>query len=211
MSDKDNCQLYIISPPIIKDLNQFVDDFAAHAESTKVACIQIRLKNQNDDFITQTIEQLKPVCKETDTALIINDRPDICLSENCDGVHLGENDMAYTDARNLLGEDFIIGVTCGASVHKAMHLSEAGADYVAFGSVYPTKTKQVAASAPLELISNWSTVTNIPTVAIGGITVANCKPVIESGANFLAICSGIWDHSQGPKKAINTFIHHLSE
>jgi thiamine-phosphate pyrophosphorylase len=211
VSVKQDCQLYIITPPTIPNIAQFMIEFAAIASFKEVACVQLRLIDKDDGFTSECISELKPLCKQTGTALIINDRPDLCLSLKCDGVHLGENDMPYKDARKLLGEEFIIGVTCGASNHKAMNLAESGADYVAFGSVYPSGTKKTAVNAPLDLIANWSNTTNVPSIAIGGITVYNCRAVIETGADFLAVCGGVWDHPNGPKDAVEAFAKQFSE
>ncbi len=124
---------------------------------------------------------------------------------DCDGVHVGQDDMPYAEARRIVGPERQIGVTCKASRDLAMTAAEAGADYVAFGAFFPSKTKTVATPASLEIIEWCSELFGIPCVAIGGITVDNCKPVIAAGADFLAVAGGVWNHTDGPQAAVRAF------
>jgi thiamine-phosphate pyrophosphorylase len=118
--------------------------------------------------------------------------------------------MPYAEARRIVGPDRQIGVTCKASRDLAMTAGEAGADYVAFGAFFPSSTKIVTTPASLEIIEWWSELFEIPCVAIGGITVENCKPVIAAGADFLAVAGGIWNYKDGPKAAVRAFNEILS-
>ncbi len=108
-------------------------------------------------------------------------------------------------ARRLMGPDRIVGVTCHDSRHLAMDAAEAGADYVAFGAFFPTGTKAPKTRAPLELLTDWSQSTVVPCVAIGGITVDNAPALIAAGADFLAVCAGVWDYQGGPADAVKAF------
>jgi thiamine-phosphate pyrophosphorylase len=138
------------------------------------------------------------------TAFILNDRPDLAAELGCDGVHVGQEDASYAEARAALPGG-IVGVTCHDSRHLAMEAGDAGADYVAFGAFFPTQTKDPKTSADPEILRWWSETTIIPCVAIGGITVANAPALIEAGADFLAVSAGVWEHADGPESAVRAF------
>jgi thiamine-phosphate pyrophosphorylase len=156
--------------------------------------------------VRRAAERLMPVCTRRDVAFILNDRPDLALECGADGVHVGQEDAGYEEARRLLGPERIVGVTCHASRHLAMEAAEAGADYVAFGAFFPSATKaSPAGKADVSLIAWWSQIMTVPSVAIGGITVENCAPLVEAGADFLAVVSGVWDYPRGPAQAVRDF------
>jgi thiamine-phosphate pyrophosphorylase len=113
--------------------------------------------------------------------------------------------MPYDQARQLMGDERIVGVTCHDSRHLAMVAAEAGADYVAFGAFFPTTTKDAAYRADPDLLSWWQALFTVPCVAIGGITAANCRPLIAAGADFLAVSSGVWDDPRGAAAAVREF------
>ncbi len=149
---------------------------------------------------------LQPIAQGRGVAFIMNDRPDLAAELDCDGVHVGEEDMPYAEARRLLGPDRIVGVTCGDSRHRAVTAAEAGADYVAFGAFFPSMTKAGAKyRARPEVLADWSQTTIVPCVAIGGITQENCGPLVEAGADFLAVIGAIWSHPRGPRAAVGEF------
>jgi thiamine-phosphate pyrophosphorylase len=198
------CRLYLITPPRI-DLERFRDHLIAALEAGDVACLQLRLKDAADDAILRAADALGKICRRHDVAFIINDRPDLAVKADADGVHIGQEDMSCAEARRIMGPDRIVGVTCHASRHLAIVAAEAGADYVAFGAFYPTDTKPAKTRAELELLTWWSEIATVPAVAIGGLTVANCAPVVEAGADFLAVVSGVWDHAEGPAAAVRAF------
>jgi thiamine-phosphate pyrophosphorylase len=143
-------------------------------------------------------------------AVILNDRPDLAAELGCDGVHIGQEDAPYAEARRLLGSDRTVGVTCHDSLHLAMEAAEAGADYVAFGAVFPTGTKDAKTRAELDLITGWSTDMLSPCVAIGGITAANAREVARAGADFLAVSAGVWSDPDGPAVAVRALNHEIS-
>ncbi len=149
---------------------------------------------------------LQPITQAHDVAFIMNDRPDLAAELGCDGVHVGEEDMPYAEARRLVGPDGIVGVTCGNSRDRAIAAAEAGADYVAFGAFFPSPTKGGAKHrATLDTLRDWSETTVVPCCAIGGITQENCGPLVEAGADFLAVISAIWSHPAGPRAAVAQF------
>lgn len=200
MSD---CRLYLISPPRIAP-KDFADVLKEAFGGGDVASFQLRLKDVSDDEIRRATDILRPIVQANGTAFILNDRPDLAAELGCDGVHVGQEDMPYAEARRLLPNG-IVGVTCHDSRHLAMEAGEAGADYVAFGAFFPTKTKDPKASADIELLRWWAEMMVVPVVAIGGITVANAPALVEAGTDFLAVAAGVWEHPDGPRAAVGAF------
>lgn len=198
------CRLYLITPPAFA-LDAFAEALARALGAGDVACLQLRLKDAPDDEVRRAAERLMPLTQEHDVAFLINDRPDLAAELGADGCHVGQEDAAYAEARRLVGADRIVGVTCHASRHLAMEAAEAGADYVAFGAFFPTDSKDAKTRAPLEILEWWSQLFETPCVAIGGITVANCRPLVEAGADFLSVISGVWDYAEGPAAAVRAF------
>jgi thiamine-phosphate pyrophosphorylase len=203
--DEATTRLYLITPPAF-DLDKFAKDFEDALAGGDVACLQLRLKDVADDVVRRAGAVLQPIAQAHDVAFIMNDRPDLAAELGCDGVHVGEEDMPYAEARRLMGPDRIVGVTCGASRDRAITAAEAGADYVAFGAFFPSPTKGGAKyRASPEVLQDWSETTVVPCCAIGGITQENCGPLIEAGADFLAVISSIWSYPQGPRAAVADF------
>ena len=200
----NDCRLYLISPPRLapKDFSEVLKRALAGGD---VASFQLRLKDVSDDEIRRTADILRPVVQAAGTAFILNDRPDLAAELGCDGVHVGQEDASYAQARAAMGPDRIVGVTCHDSRHLAMEAAEAGADYVAFGAFFPTATKEPKTRADTELLRWWSELMVVPCVAIGGITVANAPALVEAGADFLAVSAGVWEHPDGPEAAVRTF------
>ncbi|HET7086893.1 MAG TPA: thiamine phosphate synthase [Rhizomicrobium sp.] len=200
MSD---CRLYLVSPPKLSAAN-FLGPLKEALKGGDVASFQLRLKHAGDDEIRRAVDALRPVVQAHGTAFILNDRPDLAAELGCDGVHVGQEDASYGEARAALPNG-IVGVTCHDSRHLAMEAAEAGADYVAFGAFFPTKTKEPKTAADVELLRWWSEIMVVPCVAIGGITTANAPALIEAGADFLAVSAGVWEHAQGPEAAVRAF------
>jgi thiamine-phosphate pyrophosphorylase len=201
---KTNCRLYLITPPRLEP-RAFAETFKRALSGGDVASLQLRLKDVSDDDIVRAGDLLLPIAQRANVALIVNDRPDLAYKIGADGVHVGQEDASYADAREFLGRDRIIGVTCHNSRHLAIAAAEAGADYVAFGAFYPTTTKEPKTRAEPDLLEWWSDMMVVPCVAIGGITVENAPPLIEAGADFLAVASGVWDYPEGPAAAVRAF------
>jgi thiamine-phosphate pyrophosphorylase len=197
-------RLYLITPPAL-DPDRFANDLQDALAGGDVASLQLRLKDVEDDAVRRATQILRPIAQDRGVAFIMNDRPDLAAELDCDGVHVGEEDMPYAEARRLLGPDRIVGVTCGASRDRAITAAEAGADYVAFGAFFPSATKAAKHHANPELLRDWSETTVVPCCAIGGITQRNCEPLVEAGADFLAVISAIWSHPKGPRTATREF------
>ena len=205
VSDEDpGCQLYLITPPAF-DPAAFAGDLKAALDGGPAACLQLRLKDAPDDAVRRAAEILMPVCHGYDVAFLVNDRPDLAHELGADGVHIGQEDAGYAEARSVVGADATVGVTCHDSLHLAMEAAEAGADYVAFGAFFATRTKAPKSQAAPETLESWSAATVVPCVAIGGITVENCRPLVRAGADFLAVVGGVWDHPGGPAAAVREF------
>jgi thiamine-phosphate pyrophosphorylase len=200
MSD---CRLYLISPPRIAP-QDFATVLKEALKGGDIASFQLRLKETSDDEIRRATDILRPIVQASGAAFILNDRPDLAAELGCDGVHVGQEDASYADARKAMPNG-IVGVTCHDSRHLAMEAGEAGADYVAFGAFFPTQTKEPKSRADIELLRWWSQMMVVPVVAIGGITVANAPALVEAGADFLAVAGGVWEHPDGAQAAVQAF------
>jgi thiamine-phosphate pyrophosphorylase len=194
------CRLYLITPPRID--GRFGETLRRALGAGDVACVQLRLKDVSDSEILRAGETLMPIVQQAGAAFIVNDRPDLARTLGADGVHVGQDDAPYADARAMLGPKAIVGVTCHNSRHLAMEAAEAGADYVAFGAFFPTTTKTPKTQAEPALLTWWQEMMTVPCVAIGGITTENAPVLVEAGADFLAVASGVWDHPDGPAEAV---------
>ncbi len=209
------CRLYLVTPPEL-DLATFPDRMAEALDAGDVACVQLRLKAPGDayktaetDIIRRACDVLRPIAQQRGVAFVVNDRPDIAAETGCDGVHIGQNDAAYAEARRQVGKNAIVGVTCHDSRHYAMLAGEQGADYVAFGAFFHTNTKPVRYQPSPDILEWWSQIVEIPCVAIGGITAENCAPLVQAGADFIAVVTAVWNHPHGPGAgvvALNTAI-----
>lgn len=171
-------------------------------DAADVACVQLRLKNKSTEEWERAVGALMPICWSRDIAFILNDRVDLAKRFGADGAHIGKDDMTYTMARSILGKDKIIGVSCYASKDAAMDAAEEGADYVAFGAVFPTTTKENASPVSISTIEDWVIAVKTPCVAIGGITAENCAPLIATGVEFIAVVNQVWGHASGPVAGI---------
>ena len=197
-------RLYLVTPPVF-ELAAFSRALEEALSGGDVACVQLRLKDTPDAEILRIGAALKPIVQAADAALILNDRPDLASRLDADGVHVGQSDASYAEARRLMGKDRIVGVTCHNSRDLAYEAAEAGAEYVAFGAFYPTSTKDPSHWADPELLAIWQETMETPCVAIGGITIENAEPLVRAGADFVAVSAGVWTHPDGPATAIANF------
>ncbi|MCX9147876.1 thiamine phosphate synthase [Erythrobacter sp. WG] len=192
-------QLYLISPlDVGGDFPRRLERAlaaGARRHGDLVTAFQFRVKNLDQHEAARLAEPLQAICAAHDVAFIVNDSMALAKRLKADGVHLGQEDGSPKEAREALGREAQIGVTCHASRHLAMEAGEAGADYVAFGAFFPSATKDKGPDAerPLpELLAWWTQLFEIPCVAIGGITPHNCTPLVEAGADFLAVSHAVW-------------------
>jgi thiamine-phosphate pyrophosphorylase len=198
------CQLYVVSPARI-ELPAFTESLKAALDGGPVAAFQLRLKDVPDADILRACEALLPICNAADVAFILNDRMDLAKQAGADGVHLGQSDGSVKDARALLGPNAQIGRTCHDSRHLAMEAGEDGADYVAFGAFYDTTTKPSHYRPTPDILGWWTTLSQIPCVAIGGIFPHNAVPLVQAGADFIAVVRAVWEHEGGPGAGVAAF------
>ncbi len=184
------CQIYLISPLDVS--GAFSDRLARALDTGAVAAFQMRVKDIDEHAAARLAEPLQKLCEAAETAFIVNDSISLAKRLGADGVHIGQSDGTVADARERLGKQAQIGVTCHASRHLAMEAGEAGADYVAFGAFYPTETKLTEHTAEPDTLTWWQSLFEIPCVAIGGITPANCAPLVRAGADFIAVSGAVW-------------------
>ncbi len=194
-----DCRLYLITPPVLPA--GFSDSLARALDAGDVACLQLRLKDASADEVKRAVEALMPVAHARDVAFLLNDDAALAVKLGCDGAHLGQGDGDHAAARKLLGER-MLGITCHDSRHLAMEAGEMGADYVAFGAFFPTETKATEHVAGTDLLEWWSDLFEIPCCAIGGITAANCPPLVRAGADFLCVVGAVWNHPEGPAAGV---------
>ena len=168
MTDAPRCRLYLITPSELSA--SFPEALKAALDGGDVASLQLRLKTQGPegeapadaDSFRRAVDLLAPILDPYDVALVLNDHADLVAELGADGVHVGQDDMPYAQARAAVGTDRIVGVTCHNSRHLAMLAGEAGADYVAFGAFFPTTTKTAKSKAAPSLLSWWQTLFEPP-------------------------------------------------
>jgi len=183
-------KLYLISPQEVG--GAFPDRLKVALEPDIASAFQLRVKDVEEHELARLAEPLQRICADAGVAFIVNDSAKLAKRLGADGVHLGQSDGDIREARALLGPGAQIGRTCHDSRHLAMQAGEDGADYVAFGAFYETTTKPSNYRPKPPILSWWSTLFEIPCVAIGGITPENAKPLVTAGADFIAVCQAVW-------------------
>ena len=204
----NHARLYLITPPTIPDPDGFAEALSGVIKTGDAEAVQIRLKGErnaendapspaSDRTWRAALPVIIPAIQNAGAAAIVNDRADLAAEFGADGAHIGQDDGSIKNARALLGNDAIIGATCHNSRHLAMEAGEAGASYVAFGAFYPSVTKTAPTQANPEILEWWSSVFELPCVAIGGITAANCASLAAAGADYVAVSAAVWTHPEG--------------
>ncbi len=203
------CRLYLVTPPALEPA-VFAEALAAALDAGDIGAVQLRLKDIAEDGVRRAIDVLRPIVQSRDVAFILNDRPDLAVAHGCDGAHVGAADLPAAAARGLLG-DLQLGVSCYDSRDAAMLAGEAGADYVAFGAFFASGTKDTDIRADPDLLRWWSETMELPVVAIGGITPANCASLVQAGADFLAVVGAVWNHPEGPAAGVRAMNRAIAE
>lgn len=204
-----DCQLYLISPLDVSGTFPERLQRALDAGKGVATAFQFRVKGLDQHEAARLAEPLQAICAAREVAFIVNDDVALAKRLGADGVHLGQGDGDPREAREELGREAQIGVTCHDSRHLALEAGEAGADYVAFGAFFPSETKDTSHRAEIELLEWWSEMVELPSVAIGGITPANCAPLIKAGADFLAVSGAIWSGDE--VAAVKAFVEQIGE
>lgn len=192
-------------------MHAFADILARALDAGDVAAVQLRLKGAGRDDVRRAAQGLCPVAQQRGVAFLLNDDPDLAKETGCDGVHVGQKDVSCREARAIVGENAIVGVTCHDSRELAIAAADAGADYVAFGAFYPTATKEAIGHPTPDLLAWWSDLMVVQCVAIGGITPANLAPLVAAGADFIAVCSGVWNHPEGADAAVRAYLAAIAQ
>ncbi|MBL4857874.1 MAG: thiamine phosphate synthase [Erythrobacter sp.] len=209
MAQKITTQLYLISPlDVSGDFPRRLER-ALEAGKGVVTAFQFRVKGIDQHEAAALAEPLQEICAAHEVAFIVNDSIALAKRLKADGVHLGQGDGDVKEAREELGREAQIGVTCHASRHLAIEAGEAGADYVAFGAFFPSETKETEHRAELQLLEWWNEMVEIPSVAIGGISPENCRPIIAAGADFLAVSGAVWSGDE--VAAVKAFAEQISK
>ena len=192
-------ELYLLTPPKIDA--DFADVLARTLDAGRVSALQLRLKEHSEAEIEALAPKLIEIAHQRGVSVILNDDAELAAKLGCDGVHIGQEDGSIRDARAVMGPKAIVGVTCHDSRHLAMTAGEQGADYVAFGAFFDTATKSPKTRADLDILVWWTELFELPCVAIGGITAENASELIAAGADYIAVCGGVWSHPDGPEAA----------
>ncbi|MFC6670746.1 thiamine phosphate synthase [Marinobacterium aestuariivivens] len=156
------------------------------------AIVQYRDKSDDHDRRLRQARLLRELCDRFERPLLINDDLALAVASQAQGVHLGQSDGSVAAARRELGPDAIIGVTCHDSLELALRGRDEGADYVAFGAFFPSRTKPGARPAPLSLLPRAGAEVGLPMVAIGGVSVDNARQVTEAGASMIAVIHALF-------------------
>ena len=197
--------IYLISPQKIKGI-KFYKELNKVLETKKVKYFQLRLKKKSNSNLIKISRKIKKIVKKNNVKFLINDKPLLAKKTGADGCHIGQKDMDFTSSRKILGKNKIIGVTCHNSKKLALKAKKHGANYVAFGSFFKSKTKKTAFKANLAILRWAKKKINMPIVAIGGIDSSNYKKILSGGANYIACSSYIWDNKKlNPVSAISKF------
>jgi len=183
--------LYAITDPILLPGDRLITA-VRDALASGIKTIQLRNKTADDAELALQAVQLVDLCNEFGAYCIINDRLDLALACGAHGVHLGQGDGSVVEARHLLGDAAIIGVTCHADIGLAQRAQEEGASYVAFGRFYSSNTKPLAGAASIEVLQQAAAEIVLPIVAIGGIRADNMAPLLQAGAHTLAVCHSLF-------------------
>ena len=186
--------VYLISPNNIRN-EIFYKNLALIFSTGKVSFFQLRLKKVKNSNKLIIGKKIRKICKKYKVKFLINDDPLLAKKLKADGCHLGQRDMDLIDARKILKKK-IIGVTCHNSMALAKNAIKSGADYLAFGAFYASKTKIIKYRASLRILKSIKKITSLPIVAIGGVKLNNYKKLLLNKANFLAISGYVWNNKK---------------
>ncbi len=192
--------LYVITDTKLMPRDRFAEIVEA-AVSSGATMVQLREKELPLDEVARLGRALLAVTRRYGAQLIINDYPTVAYESGADGVHVGREDPPVAKARALLGPQAIIGASCYGQVENAVAAEQEGADYVAFGTPFPSPTKGTKGRTPLTIFQAAKQQVTVPVFAIGGITIANAQQVIDAGADGLAVVSGVFGTSEGAAAA----------
>ncbi len=185
--------LYVITDQdLFANLQRSIDELVLDAIRGGAQIVQYRNKSTNSNKKYDEASALLALCEAHDVTLLVNDDVELAKQVGAHGVHIGQSDMGCEEAREILGQDKIIGVTCHDKIALAQAAQQAGANYVAFGRFFPSKTKPSAPPATVDILQQAKALLSIPVVAIGGITPANAHSLVDHGADMLAVSHSVF-------------------
>lgn len=198
-------RLYLVTPPGLlrgdPDLAAFLPLYEAALSANDVAAVLVRADAEADDAAHRAaIKALLPAAHAADAALVLEFRADLAMEMGCDGVHIRADQENVKSLRRAVGDDMIVGASCGNSKHLAMLAGEADADYVCFGELDERHVRPDP-----EVIAWWADIMEVPCVALGGIDLENAEEILLAGADFLGVGEAVWGHPEGPAAAIAAF------
>lgn len=200
--------IYLISPPAI-DLLNFTKDLQKILATGMVSAFQLRLKNYDIFEVEKIANIIKKICRDNDCTFLLNDYLEVALQNDIDGVHLGQDDLDQELNLQALPLNFITGVSCYDSLDLALKADKKGFSYVSFGAFFETQTKKSPGKPQPTIISDFTKMSPLPIVAIGGINDQNCDQLVKNGADFLAVISYIWNSNNkiGSLETLYSKIH----
>ena len=193
-SERPSARLFLIAGPGTPPA-----DLAAAIGGGAAACVLLRTAGLDETALRAAIAALRPVAHERDAAFLLEGWPELAAETGCDGVHLCGGETSVEAARRAVGNDAVVGVSCGASRDAGIQAGEAGADYVAFGGGPAAEAPEEAAEP--DLLDWWQAVMTPPSVAMGGAGPHNAEALARAGADFVAVGEAIWAHPDGPEAA----------
>ncbi len=200
--------LYAITPDL-ENTNDLLNKVQQALEG-RVQLIQYRNKLANEILRRKQAKLLLQLCREYRIPLIINDHLDLAIEIDADGLHVGQDDISVTQARNQFGQDKIIGASCYNNLNLAVQAEKEGADYVAFGAFFSSLTKPNTISVTMDLVDQAKKKISLPIVAIGGIKLANARTVIQGGCAAVAVCNDLF-HTENIKTTATQYSQLFAE
>ena len=201
---KGKSLLYLISPENL-EIKKFQLQLEAILMTGTVSIFQLRLKDICEKTLTEHIKKLFPICKKYNVLFILSDNPKLVKLLDLDGVHVGEQDPSISKCREIIGKYKIIGKSCYNSPRLATRSQNNGADYIAFGAFFKTKTKKTFKKINFDQLKKWKNLKKIPVIGIGGINIANCRKISRFHLDFFAISSAVWKSDIGAVKYLKKF------
>ena len=180
--------IYAITPDVSLNLDQVEKVITQH----RISILQYRRKTADDDLKLKEATKLRQLCLQHHTLFIINDDINLAQKVGADGVHLGKNDTSIGQARQLLKDDAIIGVSCYDDINLAINAQEKGATYVAFGALFTSSTKPDAPHCSLDTITQAQQTLKVPIVGIGGVDFNNQEDALKAGCTAVAMVSALF-------------------
>ena len=201
--------LYLITPPelLTKELSlkKHLIILNKVLKTKKIKFLQLRLKNKPEKQIIDALKKISFLCKKNKTILFVNDYSNDQILKFCDGVHLGQKDISKNKVDKILLKKKFLGISCHNSKNFVKRAMSFKPNYISFGSFFNTKTKKTKYKAKVKNINWFKKNFSLPCAAIGGISLENCKKILKTECNLLAVSSGIWGFKDGPVKAVNSF------